>query len=197
MKLVMLGDSITQGWDGYKDVQYPASVTVAQRLGISVTNLGHGGGAIIGERKNDLTASVASCSFADYDIVTVAYGINDFNQGTGTLATVTETLTAELARIRAQTATIQLVGILPMWGNIDAVKEDQNQRGISFTAFQDALATTYQAAGGVVLDWRVAPIVTAANAEETLADHWLHPNQATYNKVGARIADVIHTTLTI
>lgn len=191
IKILMLGDSITEGWNGSIDVAQPEAYFVQTGLSADVTNLGHGGGAIIGDLPKDLPQVVASTDFRKYDVVTVAYGVNDFDGGTGTLNELTEALNKQLKLIREQNDNILLIGILPIYGNTDEINGDMH----GFSQMQDALADVYKSNGGLVLDWRNDPVVTPENYAQKLADKWLHPNQATYAELGHRIALFIRQNL--
>lgn len=195
MKIVMLGDSITEGWDGSVDVERPESYFIQQVLGMPTTNLGHGGGAIIGTQSKDLPQVVSSTDFRQYDLVTIGYGVNDFDGGSGSIRELTDTLNDQIQLIYESNPDILLVGILPIWGNTDAINANESPAGYGWDELQDAEKDVYISNGGIVLDWRSDPVVTPNNFNQLLGDKWLHPTQATYELLGNRIANFIRDNL--
>ncbi|QLE66917.1 hypothetical protein LROSL3_1568 [Furfurilactobacillus rossiae] len=191
----MLGDSITEGWDGSVDIERPEAYFIQQSLNMPTTNLGHGGGAIIGNQSKDLPQVVSSTDFSQYDLVTIAYGVNDFDGGSGSIRKLTDTLNDQIQLIYESNPNILLVGILPIWGNTDAIKANESPSGYGWDELQDAEKDVYTSNNGIVLDWRSDPIVTPNNFSQLLGDKWLHPTQSTYELLGNRIANFIRDNL--
>jgi hypothetical protein len=191
----MLGDSITEGWDGSVDVDRPEAYFIQQALNMPTTNLGHGGGAIIGTQSKDLPQVVSSTDFRQYDLVTIGYGVNDFDGGSGSIRELTDTLNDQIQLIYESNPDILLVGILPIWGNTDAINANESPAGYGWDELQDAEKDVYISNGGIVLDWRSDPVVTPNNFNQLLGDKWLHPTQETYELLGNRIALFIRQNL--
>lgn len=187
----MLGDSITEGWDGFENVEQNEAYWVERDTGFPVTNHGHGGGAIVGDQSKDLTQAVSNTDFSQYDLVTIGYGVNDFNGSNSSLQNLIQVLDNNIERICASNSNIILVGILPILGNTNAINAGISAAGYSWNDFQNALLNEFKQRNGYAIDWRINPIVTKNNFSETLNDNWLHPNLATYELLGKRISDEI------
>lgn len=195
--LIMLGDSITQGWDGTKGVAHPMSYWIGKELNISVKNWGWGGGRIVGDRDSDLLPNIRSVDFTPYDAVSIGYGVNDFDGISDSLDTITKQLAVALETLLAKAPNIQVFGILPT--PVFAGVPNQNTvKNSNYTENEliDELTNVYVSHGINVLDWRLDPIITAANHAITLGDGVIHPTQATYDLMGQRVAEFIHNPRT-
>ncbi|QLE64019.1 hypothetical protein LROSL1_1202 [Furfurilactobacillus rossiae] len=191
-KLIMFGDSITEGWTGSYTVEHTLDHWIAKQLDIQVDNHGHGGGRIVGDRANDLMTNINAVDLTQYDSCTIAYGINDFDDINVGLDVIQAQLNAGLDAIYKQNPTIQVFGLLPLpvWFNQDN-QNTPKAAGYTENELIDALTNVYVSRGIYVLDWRLNPVITAANHKETLGDGVIHPAESTYELLGKRIAEFL------
>ena len=104
-KLLAFGDSITQGYDAKFSSQSYVNL-LADKLGAEVVNMGIGGEVFRPELLDDEIPY-------DPDIITVAYGTNDWSTRTRER---TEEFSAEFyARIRAAFPNAKIFAITPIW----------------------------------------------------------------------------------
>lgn len=192
MRLIMLGDSITQGWNGSTFVEHPLDYWIAQKLNITVDNHGHNAGRIVGNRDNDLMPNIDAANLSQYDAVSIGYGINDFDGTNVSLDMIAEQLISCLDAIRKQNKDIVIYGILPLptWLHQSNQNTAKNA-GFTENELIDALIDVYLQQDCFVLDWRLNPIVTKDNYQTMYADGVLHPSQSTYELLGNRIAQFI------
>lgn len=192
MRLIMFGDSITQGWNGSTNVEHPLDYWISKKLNITVDNHGHNAGRIFGNRDNDLMPNISAADLGKYDAVSIAYGINDFDDTNVSLDMITEQLINCLGAIRKQNKNITIYGILPLptWLHQPNQNTAKNA-GFTENELIDALIDVYLQHDCFVLDWRLDPIVTKDNYQTMYADGVLHPSQSTYELLGNRIADYI------
>ncbi|USS87933.1 SGNH/GDSL hydrolase family protein [Fructilactobacillus hinvesii] len=194
--LIMLGDSITNGFDGARNLTHNISYYLQKFLpDWKITNVGVNAGAIIGNTERDLDFQVASHDFCDYQIATLFFGTNDFAHSDATLDTVAAGLNQNLTRIKQQNPAIQLIGILPL-PRFDGGVDNQQITGMgqyTLNELDEQLQAVYAHHQIPVLDWRsVAPnLVTSDNYRTTLGDQRLHPNAATYQ----RMATILYSFL--
>ncbi|USS90200.1 SGNH/GDSL hydrolase family protein [Fructilactobacillus carniphilus] len=184
-RLIMLGDSITNGFDGYRDLSHNLSYYLQQLLPEwQIENCGVNAGSIIGNTERDLTFQVESHDFSNYQLATVFFGTNDFAHSEATLTTVAAGLQHNLTQMQQANPQLKTVGILPL-PRFDGGVDNQNIEGMGQYTLADLdqkLRSVYQSMEIPVLDWqKVAPhLVTINNYRTTLGDHRLHPNAATY-----------------
>ncbi|GAB6091796.1 SGNH/GDSL hydrolase family protein [Furfurilactobacillus curtus] len=192
INLVMFGDSITAGWNGSGFVAHPLAYWIGKKLGIDVANRGQNEGRIVGDRPNDLLPNIQSTDLTQYDACTVAYGINDLDDISVPIKTITDQLNVCLDAIYAKNADIKVYALLPLPAFVDVPNPDTPKAaGYSENGLIDALKQTFQSRGITTLDWRQNPIITVENHQQLLADGVLHPSQSTYELLGNRIADFI------
>lgn len=197
--IIALGDSVTQGWTGVSTV--PSwTAQVSQVLGVPVDNVAVGGSTLTGGNgAHNFLQQITEVDFTAYDIVTIFFGINDFNYYKPTLTDLKDTLAKGLKQIKQANPNIEVYGILPIqsW-EFFLTLNDPNSAGWTQNEMLDAEAEVYnqQQVNGV-LDWREDPVVTDENRLEYLGDGVTHPNETTYVLMGDRIATFIedHTNL--
>lgn len=198
-KIIALGDSITQGWTGSTTV---ASWTaqVSQVLGVPVDNVAVGGSTLTGgNTAHNFLQQITEVDFTAYDIVTIFFGINDFNYYKPTLDDLKTTLATGIQQIKQANPNIEIYGILPIqsWEFFLSLA-DPNSAGWSQNDMLDAEKAVYEGAQvNGVLDWRDDPVVTDENRLDFLGDQVTHPNETTYVLMGDRITTLIedHTNL--
>lgn len=196
-RIVCLGDSITNGYDGFQDLighSYPDYLQ--QLLHTPVLNLGYNGAYLANDSTpGDLTKVVYQTDFSQFSLVTIAYGTNDYGHSRTSLANIAASLQNNLTAIKDNHAAIKILGILPLT-RYDYEQNADNLPGIAgytINELRNTLATIYQKNDATVLDWRVsAPtLITDTNHYERFHDHRLHPSAATYQKMGTIIANYI------
>ncbi|MEJ6400118.1 SGNH/GDSL hydrolase family protein [Nicoliella lavandulae] len=198
MKILALGDSITNGYDGDRDLTsgtYPQ--VLSKLLHCPVDNYGVNNAMITRHQDGDLTPRVNSVDFKQYDLVIIFYGTNDYAHLTTSLSEIKQELSADIAIIRKHNPQIKLLGIVPMnrWDfnhNADQIKR---AGGYTFRDLQSGIADTYRQNKVACLDWRiVAPdLLTDENYQERLHDAHLHPNAKTYAMMAEIIAKFIQS----
>ncbi|ANZ57387.1 SGNH/GDSL hydrolase family protein [Fructilactobacillus lindneri] len=198
--LILLGDSITNGFDGKKDLKHNVSYYLAKLLpNFEITNAGVNAGSISGNTERDLTYQVNTHNFKDYQVATIAYGTNDFAHCYETLEIISRILQKNITKIKEENPSILLLGILPT-NRFDGGIDNLNVGGLSHYTFAELLETlikVYQKNNLPILNWRkTAPhLIDSNNYRTTLGDQRLHPNAATYEKMAQVIADFIIANL--
>lgn len=198
LKIIMLGDSITQGWDGSKTVAKPLSALIQDATNVPVTNLAQGGSEVSGNRNNDAATILAKNNFTDYDCAIIMYGTNDLNLSTNSLDQVTKALQALITRLRTDNSAMIIIGVVPIQSFlVGNSMDDVGKGGYSQNQLCDAEFKVYQSNDCYTLDWRDNPIVTPDNRTTTLGDKELHPTQATYELMAQRIEKVLLSIIKI
>ncbi|MFD1126200.1 SGNH/GDSL hydrolase family protein [Lentilactobacillus raoultii] len=203
MTMVSLGDSITKGWTGTSYASDPYPKLVATQLGVTDTNLGANNGKVVGDTVLDLTANVTNTIFKNYDIATIAYGVNDYFHSS--LSDVTQVLDDQLKAIKQQAPKLQLFGILPLDCYTTQFGTDQLSDAYDTIGYHDytlgqlcdAEADVYKANGIKYLDWRTATpqIVPTTIDTSIFGDGKLHPTQTTYDQMGTVITNFMEQNL--
>ncbi|WP_429970466.1 SGNH/GDSL hydrolase family protein [Fructilactobacillus sp. Tb1] len=194
--LIMLGDSITNGFDGHQDLEKNVSYYIKQlNPELSITNAGVNAGTICGHSERDLSYQVESHNFADYQLATIFYGTNDFAHREETLEILGRILQKNIDIILEENSKIKIYGILPI-NRFDGGIDNFNVDGLSqytFGELLEKLSTIYKANNIPVLNWRnVAPqLLTETNYYTALGDHRLHPNSETYHQMAKVISHFI------
>lgn len=159
VRYLALGDSITQGMDARGPASaYP--VQLARRLDAELLNLGVGGHVF------DVDALDDELPFAP-DIVTVAYGTNDWSSGS-TQQQISTSVDAYLSRLLATVAASARVFVLtPLWRAIAA----ESKAGGTLLEFSSLIAEAAARAGVHVIDGTLL----VPHAEHLFPDG-THPN---------------------
>lgn len=198
LKIIMLGDSITQGWDGSKTVAKPLSALIQDATNVPVTNLAQGGSEVSGNRNNDAATILAKNKFTDYDCAIIMYGTNDLNLSTNSLYQVIKALQALITRLRTDNSAMIIIGVVPMQSFlVGNSMDDLGKGGYSQNQLCDAELKIYQSNNCYTLDWRDNPIVTPGNRATTLGDKELHPTQETYELMAQRVEKVLLSIIKI
>jgi hypothetical protein len=114
-KLLCLGDSITQGMDAMSPMT-AYTTQLARLLDAELLNQGVGGHIF------DVDSFDAALDF-EADIVTIAYGTNDWN-GNTPVAEIQENVRAYLEKVRARYSLAEIFVLSPIWRTIgDEVRE--------------------------------------------------------------------------
>lgn len=183
--LIMLGDSITNGFDGHQDLEKNVSYYLKHlNPALQITNAGVNAGTIVGRSERDLTFQVDTHDFRNYQLATIFYGTNDFAHRAETLEIIGRILQKNLTHIKQENPKIKIFGILPI-NRFDGGMDNYEISGLaqySFAELLNKLTDIYQINQIPVLNWRkVAPnLLTLNNYTEKLGDQRLHPNTQTY-----------------
>ena len=176
MKLLFIGDSITQGWDAsYDSLSY--AHRVAAYYDASFVNQGIGG-AFYHENCFDTIAF-------DPDVVTVAYGTNDF----GRYPTYDEMRThvrAHLSRIASEYAEKRIFVLTPIWRD----RRDGKKMG----TFEGACAIVAEEAASLSLTVIDGLSLVPPNPE-FFADGYIHPNDLGFGLYAENLIKVLNTHL--
>ncbi|MGL5301497.1 MAG: SGNH/GDSL hydrolase family protein [Weissella confusa] len=191
-RIVALGDSITQGWDGNRTVESWWYET-ARRLNISIDSVAVGGSTMSGSNYgHNFVQQANQVNFANYDAAIIMFGTNDFAYYSSSLQSVKDSLSNGLNIIRRKNRNIQIFGLLPIENfRITNGQGENNSAGYSQNQLMDGERQIYQAFGIPVLDWRGNPVVKRENRYSTLGDKIVHPTAATYVQMGDRIASFV------
>ncbi|UQS87108.1 SGNH/GDSL hydrolase family protein [Nicoliella spurrieriana] len=196
MKILALGDSITNGYDGERDLTngtYPQELS--KLLNCEVTNYGVNNAMITRHEYGDLTPRVNSVDFTKYDLIIIFYGTNDYAHMSSSLTDVENELGHAVEAIKAKNPKATLLGIVPMnrWDFNHNADQIVRGGGYTFHQLQAGIAKTYAEHEVACLDWnKVAPrLLTDDNYQERLHDSHLHPNAKMYGIMADYIAKFI------
>lgn len=190
-KLVVMGDSITQGWDGHKQVNNPIPNELGKLAGFDkVENLSVGGTTITGSR--GLPSQVRAVNFADYDYALISFGTNDFWQQSESLQDMQNGLQQAINKMRDENPKIIILITTPIqgWENNTNSLDQKNTMGVSQNDIDDMILSVARLNSLKVNDWRNDPIVTNDNYKSMLGDQMVHPTQATMNLMANRYFQV-------
>jgi len=176
MRLLAVGDSITQGYTtAFPSLSYVN--ILARKFDAEVVNQAIGGARY---KASDISEGI---SFAP-DLITVAYGTNDWAHGEDVEANARAYFTA-LRRLYPKTP---IVAILPIWrGDVAKISEAK----MPFAALYPILRRTYESFEGVtVVDGAVLvpPLPSFFNADT------LHPNTTGFLLYADGLYEAIRTT---
>lgn len=201
LKIACLGDSITEGLlkggGVYTDKPYP--YWISRFFGGKVTNLGKSGGHYHGSETKDLMFIVNNNDYAEYDVVTVAYGINDWYDGNN-LTDVINSLKAGLDKMYNDNNLLRVVALLPQMsyrlplpapGTEGEALTAQNSQGYTLNELYEALIEVYKEYQIPYLDWREAPVVTKRGYKRQTSD-FLHINDVCHKIQGKRVSEFLN-----
>lgn len=197
-KMIVLGDSIMWGVTGF-DSQHPrANPTIPDHIG---TSLGWtvDNQAISGTRwadvdnKDNFLEQVAKFNFANYDVVLMGYGINDFDDAPHSSPTqITYAMNKGITKIKSDNPSIHLYIELPtpsfVYGSTDGAV---NPSGYSQKQIYDTIKSEAQLLEAPAYDWRDNPLITYDNRAQTLGDGQIHPVNAVQQTMAERLASWI------
>lgn len=191
LSILTTGDSVTKGFLGTGIVApnpYPSYV--ASILKCQVDNVAVSGTWLSKTSAGSLMPVLQANDLTKYSIVTIAYGINDWNDGLA-MSDVTTALQNAINYIWQQNPNIRIVGITPspVWTHMgDAVDlTTPNSAGINQKDFINALVDVYDANQIPVFNLLKYPIVTKAGWRTQSVDG-IHPTKNTHKILGTRIA---------
>nr|DAG70686.1 MAG TPA: SGNH hydrolase [Caudoviricetes sp.] len=197
-KLIALGDSIMWGVTGF-DSQHPrANPTIPDHIGTllgwTVDNQ-----AISSTRwadvdnKDNFLEQVAKFNFANYDVVLMGYGINDFDDAPYSSPTqITYAMNKGITKIKSDNPNIHLYIELPtpsfVHGSTDGAV---NPAGYNQKQIYDTIKSEAQLLEVPAYDWRDNPLITYDNRAQTLGDGQIHPVNAVQQEMAERLANWI------
>lgn len=195
-KMLTLGDSITNGFNGEIDLHKNYPYFLKHILNLKkIDNAGMNGGMITGFSERDLSYQVQIADFSSYDIVSIAYGTNDYSHSECLLTEIKQTLKKNIESIFQANPKITIIGILPIdrFDHHTYIDQQINAAGYSYHELLNAITEVYQSFQIPILNWRlIAPeFLTLDNYQLKLHDKRLHPNQSTYYQMAQIIAKFI------
>lgn len=206
MTMASLGDSITKGWTGSDYAANPYPEVAATEMGMSVTNYGENNGEVTGDTDLDLTYNIEHHSFKNTDVITIAYGVNDYFHVLS-LAKIQSTLDADLTELQAKYPDAQIVGILPMdcWvldattnTYVNAADTLYKDHAYSLNDVRDTEKSVYEAHNVKVFNWADYESEFLPNDDSRLTffgDNRLHPTASSYEKMGKVLATYLESNL--
>lgn len=206
MTMASLGDSITKGWTGSDYAADPYPEVAASKTGMSVTNYGENNGEVSGDTDLDLTYNIENHSFKNTDVITIAYGVNDYFHVLS-LAKIKNTLDTDLTELQAKYPDAQIVGILPMdcWvldsttdTYVNAADTLYKDHAYSLSDVRDTEKEVYEAHNVKVFNWSDYESEFLPNADSRLTffgDNRLHPTASSYKKMGSVLATYLESNL--
>lgn len=224
-----LGDSITQGWYSYFNDGEPDSALdnsystwtykVARKRCWELDNRAVGGSGFIDLSNSNQNAytiartiAAESGGFRKYDLVTIAYGINDWKDGNQTLGTINtgelpatpttviEAMQLTIETILASNPKCKIIGILPInsagysfkigtyASNYGLGTKVPAETGITLREFCDALAEVYEWYGIQYIDMSITSPVNRQNLTDLLIDG-VHPSLDCHDLLAHELAD--------
>lgn len=206
MSYVALGDSITKGWTGVSYATNPYPAQVGDTLGMTSTNLGQNNGKVVGDSSLDLTYNIDNHSFKNDDVVTIAYGVNDYFHDQD-LSDVKQTLSTEISNLKSKYPHLQIVGILPLncyvkdansGLYVSAAITPYSTHAYTLDDLRDIEASVYKGHSIKTLDWRdyEGQLIPTTDSRKTVfGDERLHPTQKTYTAMSGILSNFLSDNL--
>lgn len=199
-----IGDSLTEGLKSYADAENPATFYeqpypfwISKEYGGALTNIGKSSGRFGGDRNIDFQGQVDSVKFSNFGFVTIALGVNDW-QNNISKETIQTAMRKGIDKILTDNSKIHIAGILPQNTVRNSFSEPPNIVDDGFTRANgngdtlsdvcDYIKEVYDEYRIPCFDFRKSPILLIRN--KGLYD-WdgIHLNQAGHKLQGRRIAE--------
>lgn len=190
-RIAAIGDSVTRGFNGFKDITENYPYYLSQIMHCPVDNFGINGATI----KNDLANEINNVQWNAYQQCILFMGTNDYGHNANNLQSVIDELKNCLAFILKMNPDIKITAILPL------TRYDYNQNAANqvrfanytFNELLDALAQTYKAYNIPTLDWRklYPDFINDDNYQIKYNDQHVHPTAQTYHQIANKIAKFI------
>lgn len=193
-RMIALGDSIFQGWDGKESVNHDLRIPeqIGKKLGWQVDNEAIGGRTLSGDSDDDFVGVTNRINFANFDVCLMNYGVNDFSFVNAKLAVLQDHLAQGVQKMRRDNHDIRIMYELPTQDfRFDRTTLDQTgPGGWSQNQMIDSLIDECNKLNIAYYDWRSNPLITYQNANETLGDGntGVHPTVQTMAKIADRLA---------
>ncbi len=162
LKMLLLGDSITQGYDAYHPTMHYANRTV-DAFDAEAINQAIGGEVFCADILPDELADAFSP-----DVITVAYGTNDWGRRSADLFDANAN--AFFERLRALYPKVRVFCLLPIWRGDLEKEHDPTHR--TFDGMRASLTAVAERYGAAVID----TLSFVPHLSECFWDEWLHPN---------------------
>ncbi len=193
-KLIAFGDSIFAGWNGKtqdtSDQRIPE--LIGKAMGWDVTNTAISG-AKFDDRSDGFPNMAKTHSAAGYDYALVCYGVNDWCFPSGSVDYPLHKAKEGIETLKGQNPSIKILLELPTedFRNGSTTLFDFNSQGWTQNQLDDGLIGVANQEGIDYYDWRPDPIITYANASQTLGDGntGVHPTPETGKKIADRLAE--------
>lgn len=178
LKLLMIGDSITHGWDsGYDSLSY--AYRVSRALNANSIIYGIGGGFFHESILDD------ELDF-EPDVITVAFGTNDWSR-CPTLESLRKNTKEFFDKLCARYPDKLIFGISPIW----RADKDQIRASGSFKDITDAIKEEIVAHGAVLVDGELM----MPHLPDFFADKYLHPNALGFGIYAENLTRVMNAYL--
>ncbi len=193
-KLIAFGDSIFAGWDGRENIPANQRIPelIGQALGWEVTNTAISG-AQFDDRDSGFPNMARTHSTAGYDYALVNFGVNNWCFPSGGLDYVERKVREGIDNLWVSNPQIKILLELPTqdFRNGSTTLFDTNSQGWSQNMLDNVLVKVAEDMKVDYYDWRSNPVITYANANETLGDGntGVHPTPETSKKIAARLVD--------
>lgn len=194
-KLLCLGDSIMQGWDGSQIVSVPIPQKIGEVLKIEVTNQAIGGTSV-NDGDKSLVSLLPTVNLSDYDYILLGYGANDWGLNRESLDALKAGLSmfSSMYQVSGSHAYVLVDLMIESFINNATSLDSPNQLGITQNQVMDVFKNWAVDHHYHYYDWREDPLVTPNNYKSLLGDGCLHPNFETQMKMAQRLADYIKPT---
>ena len=193
-KLIAYGDSIFAGWNGKSQDSNDQRIPelIGQALGWEVTNTAISG-AQFDDRNSGFPNMARTHSAAGYDYAIVNFGVNNWCFPGGGVDYAGRKAQEGIDALKAANPNIKILLELPTedFRNGSTTLFDMNSQGWTQNQLDDELISVAKHEGIDYYDWRPDPIITYANANQTLGDGntGVHPTPETGKKIAARLAE--------
>lgn len=164
IKIAAFGDSLVEGYGASRNNDFPSILST--KLGVPVSNFGHSG-----DTTADAVLRVDNVIATRPDVVIVLLGGNDALQRMPVDSTK-QNLSIIIEKLQAEHIKVVLVGVMGGIGNDP------------YQAMFESLAKKYDLA-------LIPNILSGVFGDRTLMSDQVHPNDAGYAKVAARILPVV------
>ncbi|TPR26138.1 SGNH/GDSL hydrolase family protein [Apilactobacillus micheneri] len=191
MKIAAIGDSVTRGFDGFKDITENYPYYLSQIMHYPVDNFGINGATI----KDDLDSEISNVQWKAYQQCILFMGTNDYGHNADKLQSVINELKNCLAFILQTNPDIQITAVLPLtrYDGHQNAAEQVRFANYTFNELLDTLAKTYKKYDIPVLDWRslYPNFINDDNYQVKYNDQHVHPTAQTYYQIAKKIAKFI------
>lgn len=187
-RIAAIGDSVTRGFDGFKDIKENYPYYLSQIMHCPVDNFGINGATI----KDDLASEISNIQWNAYQKCILFIGTNDYGHNADNLQSVINALKNCLAFILQANPDIQITAVLPLtrYDGHQNAAEQFRFSNYTFNELLDALAQTYKVYNIPTLDWRnlYPDFINDDNYQTKYNDQHVHPTAKTYYQIASKIA---------
>lgn len=191
-KLIAYGDSIFAGWNGKSQDSSDQRIPelIGKAMGWDVTNTAISG-AKFDDRNDGFPNMAKTHSAAGYDYALICFGVNDWCFPSGSVDYPLHKAKEGIETLKGQNPSIKILLELPTedFRNGSTTLFDFNSQGWTQNQLDDGLISVAKQEGIDYYDWRPDPIITYANANQTLGDGntGVHPTPETSKEIATRL----------